>query len=124
MNDTMNILKFPSSCINRNELRAGSTARRMPVRSSLNDISEGRSDREASADQKVSRKSIRLSSADYYSLTDRIEYFLFSLMSGAAIVSVLLWILSLHSLEPRKLGPAGTRPLPHAESPLVTQNRG
>jgi len=124
MNDTMNILEFPSSCINRNELRAGSTARRTPVRISLNDISEGRSDRQASADQKVSRESIRLSSADYYSLTDRIEYFLFSLMSGAALISVLLWILSLHSLEPRKPGPAGTHPLPHAESPLVTQNRG
>ena len=124
MNDTMNILEFPSSCVNCNELRAGSAERRKPVRISLNDISEGRSDREASADQKVSRESIRLSSADYYSLTDRIEYFLFSLMSGAALISVLLWILSLHSLEPRKLGPAGTRPLPRAESPLVTQNRG
>jgi hypothetical protein len=62
--------------------------------------------------------------ADYYSLTDRIEYFVFSLMSGAALVSVLLWILSLHSFEPRKLGPAATCPPPRAETPLVTQNRG
>jgi hypothetical protein len=124
MNDTTNILEFPSSCINRNELRAGSTGGRTPVRTSLNDNSEGRSDREASADQKVSQESIRLSSTDYYSLTDRVEYFLFYLTSGAALLSVLLWILSLHALEPRKLGPAATRPLPHAESPLVTQNRG
>jgi hypothetical protein len=124
MNDTTNILQFPSRCINRNELRAGSTARRTPCSTSLNDISEGRSDREASADQKVSQEFIRLSSADYYALTDRVEYFLFSLMSGAALVSVLLWVLSLHSFEPRKFGPAPARPLPRPESPLVTQNRG
>ena len=124
MNDRTDILEFPNSCINRNSFRAGSTGRRALFRPSLDDISEARSDREANAEQKVSQEIIRPPSADYYSLTDRVEYFLFSLMSGAALVSVLLWILSVHNLEPAKSAPSAARPLPRAESVLVTQNRG
>ena len=124
MNDTTNILEFPcSSCINRNRFPAGSSRRRAP-HPSLDGISEARSARKANAEQKVSQGIIRPPSADYYSLTDRVEYFLFSIMSGAALVSLLLWILSLPSFEPAKSAPSAAPPLPRAESVLVTQNRG
>ena len=123
MNDTTNILEFPSRCIKSNELRAGFT-RRVPLHLSLDDMPEDQPDREASAGRKVSKGIISLPSADYYSLTDRVEYILFSFLSGAALLSVLLWIYSLHNLEPAKSAPTAPSPAPRAESSLLTLNRG
>jgi hypothetical protein len=121
MNDTTNILEFPSRCINCNELRAGFT-RRVPFHLSLDDMPEDRLEREASAGRKLSKEIIHLPSANYYSLTDRVEYFLFSFLSGAALLSVLLWIFSLHNFEPAKAAPSAPSPAPRAESSLPTLN--
>jgi hypothetical protein len=124
MNDTTNILEFPGRRINRNELSERSTVRQVPFRPLFDDISEIRPNREASVGHKGCREIIRLPSADYYSLTDRVEFFLFSSMSGAALVSLLLWILSLCHFEPTKSVPSVARPLPREESALLMQNRG
>ena len=66
----------------------------------------------------------RRSATDSYAVTDPLEYFFYSVISGAAVVSVLIGILSLPSFDPAKseLLKAGTS---HAiEYSLVTQNRG
>jgi hypothetical protein len=59
---------------------------------------------------------------DSYPVTDPLEYFFYSVISGAAIVSVLIGILSLPSSAPVKTELSRTGALRAAENSLVTQN--
>ncbi len=68
------------------------------------------------------RASVR--AADSYAVTDPIEYFLYSVISGAAVVSVLLGILSLPNVDPAKSGRLTTGTSQALESSLLPENRG
>jgi hypothetical protein len=59
---------------------------------------------------------------DSYPVTDPLEYFLYSVISGAAIVSVLIGILSLPSSGPAKTELSKTGASRAAEYSLVIQN--
>jgi hypothetical protein len=61
--------------------------------------------------------------ADAYAMTDPLEYFFYSVISGAAVVSVLIGILTLPGTDPAKseLLKAGTSQA--FESSLMVQNR-
>ena len=59
---------------------------------------------------------------DSYPVTDPLEYFFYSVISGAAIVSVLIGILSLPSSGPAKTELSKTEASRAAEYSLVIQN--
>jgi hypothetical protein len=61
--------------------------------------------------------------SDSYAMTDPLEYFFYSVISGAAVVSVLIGILTLPSVDAAKseLLKAGTSQ--GLESSFVVQNR-
>jgi hypothetical protein len=59
---------------------------------------------------------------DSYPVTDPLEYFFYSVISGAAIVSVLIGILSLPSSGPAKTEPSETGASRAAEYSLLIQN--
>jgi hypothetical protein len=59
---------------------------------------------------------------DSYPVTDPLEYFFYSVISGAAIVSVLIGILSLPSFGPAKSELSKNGPSRAAEYSLVIQN--
>jgi hypothetical protein len=76
-------------------------------------------------DQEESHNSVthRLT-ADSYAITDPLEYFFYSVISGAALVSVLIGILSLPSVYPAKSDLLKTGTSQTLESSLAVQNRG
>jgi hypothetical protein len=59
---------------------------------------------------------------DSYPVTDPLEYFFYSVISGAAIVSVLIGILSLPSSGPAKTELSKTEASRAAEYSLLIQN--
>jgi hypothetical protein len=61
--------------------------------------------------------------ADSYAVTDPVEYFFYWVISGAAVVSVLIGILTLPSADPTKSELLKTGRSQALESSVVVQNR-
>ena len=55
--------------------------------------------------------------------TDRHDHSLYSLVSAAALASLLIWILSLPSVTATKTEPSKPRVISQMESSLLTQSR-
>jgi hypothetical protein len=69
-------------------------------------------------------RSIAFRRAYSYPLSDPLEDWLSSLISGAALVSLLIAILCFPSFTATKTDLSKPQPFSHAESFLVTQNQG
>jgi hypothetical protein len=93
MTNTTNILALPSRRMDSNERRTNSTGRAVPFSLPLDTMFQDGSS--APVDRQKCHGTIHLPTANYCSGADRVEYFLYSLISGAALLSLVLWILSL-----------------------------
>jgi hypothetical protein len=61
--------------------------------------------------------------ADAYAMTDPLEYFFYSVITGAAVISVLIGILSLPSMDPNKSENSKIGRSQVLENSLVIPNR-